>query len=142
MTKLLFTSFLFISSISAFAQYHNQTGDIYTSKEGNLYVKVSYTSTNRSLADKTIFLKSRNENSNSRDMLNWTNGGYEEVRTFMYQLIEGLNKPQGTTFQVGYMYSANVLDQNNLKVMNTLGGFSYFNKKQMFLLLQAIKGRE
>ena len=141
-TFLIFLSILLVLGSTAFAQYHNQTADIYASKEGNLYVKASYTSTNMSRADKTIYLKSRNVNSGSKDMINWTNGGYAEVRKFMYTLIDGLSKPQGTTFQVGYVHSANVMDTNNLKVMNTMGGFSYFNKTQMLLLLQAIKGKE
>lgn len=130
--------FLFITS-NALAQYTNQTADIYTSKEGNLYVKASYTSTNRSRADRTIFLKSRNVASKSRQMLVWTNGGFNEVNNFIDQLLAGLDRGTGTTFQIGFLHSANVIDANNLKVTNKNGGFSYFNKTHMLLLKQAIK---
>ncbi len=128
--------------IKIHAQYTNQTADIYSSKKGNLYVKGSYTSTNRNMADRTIFLKSRNESSASRDMITWTNGGYEEVKKFIYALIYGLDKPIGSIFQVGYLNSANVVDANNVKVMNTMGGYSHFNRKEMLLLLQAIRDKK
>ena len=142
MNKLLIT--ILFSSINslAFCQYTNQTADIYSSKKGNLYVKGSYTSTNRNMADRTIFLKSRNESSASRDMITWTNGGYEEVKKFIYALIYGLDKPIGSIFQVGYLNSANVVDANNVKVMNTMGGYSHFNRKEMLLLLQAIRDKK
>lgn len=124
---------------NAFAQYYNQTSDIYSNKEGNLYVKASYTSTNRSRADRTIFLKSRNAASKSRDMLTWTNGDYKEVNVFLDQLIIGLDRGAGARFQIGFLHSASVIDANNLKVFNKNGGFSYFNRTHMFLLKQAIK---
>ena len=137
--RTFFTSFFLIAVYgSSFGQYTNQTADIYTSKKGNLYVKASYTSTNRSMVDRTIYLKSRNESSQSRDMITWTNGSYKEIEEFLYKLIYGLDKLVGTTFSINYMYSANVLDANNLKVINTMGGYSHFNRKEMLLLLQAI----
>ena len=142
MKKHLAIFLLILVSNFAFGQYSNQTSDIYSSKTGNLYVKASYTSTNMHRADRTIYLKSRNENSNSRDMLNWTNGGYKEIREFLYKLINSLEQPTGTRLNIGYMYSANVLDANNIKVINTMGGYSTFNRKEMLLLLQAIRDKE
>jgi hypothetical protein len=139
MIRLLTFTLLFILNGNVFAQYHNQTADIYSSKEGNLFVKASYTSTNNSRADRTIFLKSRNANSRSKDMLTWTNGGFNEVNTFINQLLVGLERGTGSTFQIGFMYSANVIDANNLKVYHKNGGYSFFNKTHMLLLKQAIK---
>ncbi|MCF6360837.1 MAG: hypothetical protein L3J29_08765 [Cyclobacteriaceae bacterium] len=138
---LILAIFIFLSTL-ANGQYTNQTADVYSSKQGNLFVKASYTSTNRSMSDRTIFLRARNEASSSRDMITWTNGGYDEIRIFIYALIYGLDKPVATTFQVGYLNSANVVDANNLKVMNsTMGGYSHFNRKEMLLLLQAIRDK-
>lgn len=72
-------------------------------------------------------------------MLTWTNGGFREVNNFLNQLMKGFSYGKGTTFQVGFMYSASVVDSNNLKVIHKNGGFSYFNRTHMLLLQQAIK---
>lgn len=139
MNKLLATALLLTLTSTAFAQYTNQTQNIYSSKEGNMYVKASYTSVNRSMADRTIYLNSRNANSRSKDMLTWTNGDFKDVRDFLKELIIGLDRGKDASFQIGYMHRASVMDANNLKVYHVSGGFSYFNKQHMFVLLQAIK---
>ncbi len=35
----------------------------------------------------------------------------------------------------------NVVDANNVKVINTMGAYSIFNRKEMLLLLQAIRDK-
>ena len=142
MIKLLTISVLISLTSSAFAQYSNQTSKVYSDKEGNLFVKASYTSTNMHRADRSIYLNTRNANSNSKDMITWTNGGYKEVRAFITQLIDGLGKGPNASFQINYRYRASVVDTNNLKVYHTMGGYSYFNRTRMYLLLQAIKDKE
>lgn len=140
--RLLVLMLLTTAYNTCFSQYVNQTSDVYSDKEGNLFVKASYTSTNRSMADRTIYLNTRNANSKSKDMLRWTNGGYKEVNEFITQLITGLSRGPNASFQINYRYRASVVDANNLKVYHTTGGFSYFNRTRMLLLLQAIKNKD
>lgn len=140
--RLLILTLLITLSNTAFAQYVNSTSNVYSDKEGNLFVKVSYTSTNMSRSDRSIYLNTRNANSKSKDMLTWTNGGYKQVNEFITQLINGLGRGPNASFQVNYRYRASVIDSNNLKVYHTNGGFSYFNRTRMLLLLQAIKDKQ
>ena len=139
--RLLMLTLLVTVCNTAFGQYVNQTGNVYSDKEGNLFVKVSYTSTNMSRSDRSIYLNTRNANSKSKEILTWTNGGYKEVNDFITQLINGLSRGPNASFQINYRYRASVIDSNNLKVYHTTGGFSYFNRTRMLLLLQAIKIR-
>lgn len=140
--RLLILTLLITLNNTAFAQYVNSTSNVYSDKEGNLFVKASYTSTNMHRADRSIYLNTRNANSNSKDMLTWTNGGYKEVDEFITQLINGLSRGPNASFQINYRYRASVIDANNLKVYHTMGGYSYFNRTRMLLLLQAIRGKE
>lgn len=142
MGKFLLLFVMVSFSNTAFGQYVNQSSNVYSDKEGNLFVKVSYTSTNMSRSDRSIYLNTRNANSKSKDVLTWTNGGYKEVNDFITQLINGLSRGPNASFQINYRYRASVIDSNNLKVYHTTGGFSYFNRTRMLMLLQAIKNKE
>ncbi len=142
-----FYHFLFVSvfcgiSTGAMAQYYANSQNIYSSKSGNLIVTATSTSVNRSRPDTGIFLKSKNLAANTRDMLTWTNGSLREVREFIAELILGLDKPVGTTFQVNYKYTATVLDSNTVKVATMTGGYSLFKREEMYKLLVAINGKE
>ena len=134
--------FLIVVSNTAFGQYYNQTKTIYSDKQGNLYVVASHTSTNLRVPDKTIYLKSQNVNSKSREMLIWTNGSLNEVDSFVSQLLRGFDRGVGSTFQINYIYVAHVEDANTIKVNHTMGGVSYFNKSRIQMLQQALKGME
>ena len=131
---------LIVSFNTAFGQYYNQTQNLYADKGGNLYVVASYTSTGGRMADRTIYLKSQNVNSKSREMLTWTNGSLREVDSFVSQLLRGFDRGVGSTFQVNYLYVAHVEDTNTIKVNHTMGGVSYFNKSRIQILQQALKG--
>lgn len=140
--KGLFTLIFVISFSTAFGQYVNQTKNLYSDKEGNLFVIASYTSTNGRMADRTIYLKSRNVNSKSKEMLTWTNGGLDQVERFLDQLMRGFDRGTGSTFQVNFMYVAHVEDTNTIKVNHKTGGVSYFNKTSIQRLQHALKGIE
>jgi hypothetical protein len=127
-----------LSTSGAYAQYVNQTAEIYGNKEGNMYVTASYTSTNGSRSDRTIYLKSRNVESKSRDMLTWTNGGIGQVNNFVDQLITGMSYNKGASFQVNFLHRAVVVDRDNIKLFHKNGGFSYFNRAHILLLKAAI----
>lgn len=140
MKKLLTIAFLFTSLSTAFGQYYNQTQKLYSDTQGNLYVVASYTSTNRRVPDKTVYLKSQNVNTRSKEMLTWTNGGFEQIDRFLSQLMDGFSKGVGSTFQINYRYVAYVEDANTIKVNHSMGGVSYFNKSRIQMLQKAIKG--
>lgn len=138
--RVLLSIVCLFSISTVFGQYSNQTKKVYEDKEGNLYVIASYTSTNMRMPDRTIYLKSRNTNSNSRDMLTWTNRGVGEVESFVDQLLKGFERGKGSTFQVNYIYVASVVDANTIKVNHQMGGVSYFNKSSLQKLKYALKG--
>lgn len=142
MRKLLILVFLFSAITTVFGQYYNQTKKLYSDTQGNLFVVASYTSANMRVPDKTVYLKSQNVNSKSREMLTWTNGGFEQIDRFLSQLMDGFRKGVGSTFQINYRYVAHVEDASTIKVNHTMGGVSYFNKSRIQMLQKAIKGME